>query len=36
MCTPKAFEFRGVVTSAALIEELAANFEIELPRAVWH
>jgi AraC family ethanolamine operon transcriptional activator len=36
MCTPKAFEFRGVVTSASLIEELAANFEIELPRAVWH
>ena len=36
MCTPKAFEFRGVVTSAALIEELAANLEIELPRAVWH
>ena len=36
MCTPRAFEFRGVVTSAALIEELAANFEIELPRAVWH
>ncbi|MBC9881348.1 helix-turn-helix domain-containing protein [Bradyrhizobium sp. INPA01-394B] len=36
MCTPKAFEFRGVVTSAALIEELAAIFDIELPRAVWH
>ena len=36
MCTPRAFEFRGVVTSAALIEELAANLEIELPRAVWH
>ena len=36
MCTPKAFEFRGVVTSAALIEELAARLNIELPRAVWH
>lgn len=36
MCTPKAFEFRGIVTSAALIEELAAIFDIELPRAVWH
>ncbi|OKO85811.1 AraC family transcriptional regulator [Bradyrhizobium sp. NAS80.1] len=36
MCTPKAFEFRGVVTSAALIEELAANLDIELPRSVWH
>ncbi|QAU47131.1 helix-turn-helix domain-containing protein [Bradyrhizobium guangzhouense] len=36
MCTPKAFEFRGVVTSAALIEELAARLDIELPRTVWH
>ncbi|MCG2665785.1 helix-turn-helix domain-containing protein [Bradyrhizobium sp. GCM10023182] len=36
MCTPKAFEFRGVVTSAALIEELAARLNIELPRTVWH
>ena len=36
MCTPKAFELRGVVTSAALIEELAACLDIELPRAVWH
>jgi len=36
MCTPKAFEFRGVVTSATLIEELAANLDIELPRSVWH
>ncbi|WP_298877500.1 helix-turn-helix domain-containing protein [uncultured Bradyrhizobium sp.] len=36
MCTPKAFEFRGVVTSAALIEQLAACLNIELPRAVWH
>jgi AraC family transcriptional regulator, ethanolamine operon transcriptional activator len=36
MCTPKAFEFRGVVTSAALIEKLATNFDIELPRSVWH
>lgn len=36
MCTPRAFEFRGIVTSAALIEELAAIFDIELPRAVWH
>ena len=36
MCTPKAFELRGVVASAALIEELAARLDIELPRAVWH
>lgn len=36
MCTPKAFEFRGVVTSVALIEELAGRLDIELPRAVWH
>ena len=36
MCTPKAFELRGVVTSAALIEELAARLDIALPRAVWH
>lgn len=36
MCTPKAFEFRGVVTSAALIEELAAHLDIELPRSAWH
>jgi AraC family ethanolamine operon transcriptional activator len=36
MCTPRAFEFRGIVTSAALIEELAARLNIELPRAVWH
>ncbi|UVO33703.1 helix-turn-helix domain-containing protein [Bradyrhizobium arachidis] len=36
MCTPKAFELRGVVTGVALIEELAANLGIELPRSVWH
>ena len=36
MCTPKAFEFRGVVTSAGLIEELAATLGIEPPRSVWH
>jgi AraC family ethanolamine operon transcriptional activator len=36
MCTPKAFEFRGVVTSAALIEDLAARLDIALPRAAWH
>ncbi|MFT4116683.1 helix-turn-helix domain-containing protein [Bradyrhizobium sp.] len=36
MCTPKAFEFRGIVTSAALIEELAARLDIGLPRSVWH
>ncbi|MCK1396355.1 helix-turn-helix domain-containing protein [Bradyrhizobium sp. 1] len=36
MCTPKAFELRGVVASAALIEELAARLDIALPRAVWH
>ena len=36
MCTPSAFELRGVVTSAALIEELAAGVDIEVPRALWH
>jgi AraC family ethanolamine operon transcriptional activator len=36
MCTPKAFELRGVVTSAALIEELAAQLDIDLPRSAWH
>ncbi|QDF38022.1 helix-turn-helix domain-containing protein [Bradyrhizobium symbiodeficiens] len=36
MCTPKAFELRGVVASAARIEELAARLDIALPRAVWH
>jgi len=36
MCTPKAFELRGVVASTMLIAELAARLDIELPRAVWH
>ena len=36
MCTPKAFELRGVVTGAALIQELAVRFDIELPRPLWH
>ncbi|WP_440643030.1 helix-turn-helix domain-containing protein [Bradyrhizobium sp. PUT101] len=36
MCTPKSFELRGVVASAALIRDLAARLEIDLPRAVWH
>ncbi|MBR1127631.1 helix-turn-helix domain-containing protein [Bradyrhizobium iriomotense] len=36
MCTPKGFELRGVVASAALIEELAASLDIALPRSVWH
>ncbi|MDH6264485.1 helix-turn-helix domain-containing protein [Bradyrhizobium sp. BR13661] len=36
MCTPKAFELRGVVARSALIEELATKLDIELPRAVWH
>ncbi|MBR1173739.1 helix-turn-helix domain-containing protein [Bradyrhizobium sp. KB893862 SZCCT0404] len=36
MCTPKAFELRGVVASTALIAELAARLDIELPRSVWH
>src|SRR5262249_39333652 len=36
MCTPREFEFRGLVTSAALIEDLAANLDIELPRGLWH
>jgi AraC family ethanolamine operon transcriptional activator len=36
MCTPKAFELRGVVASTAVITELAARLDIELPRAAWH
>jgi AraC family ethanolamine operon transcriptional activator len=36
MCTPKAFEFRGVVTRATLIRELAGQLDIELPRPLWH
>jgi AraC family ethanolamine operon transcriptional activator len=36
MCTPKGFELRGIVMSAALIEELAAALNIELPRAIWN
>ncbi|MHB0767796.1 helix-turn-helix domain-containing protein [Bradyrhizobium sp. 5.13L] len=36
MCTPKAFELRGVVASTMLIAELAARLDVELPRAVWH
>ncbi|MFB6416975.1 MULTISPECIES: helix-turn-helix domain-containing protein [Bradyrhizobium] len=36
MCTPKAFELRGVVASAALIEQLAATLDIALPRRAWH
>ncbi|MBR0789443.1 helix-turn-helix domain-containing protein [Bradyrhizobium manausense] len=36
MCTPKAFELRGVVASAALIAELATRLEIDLPRTAWH
>ena len=36
MCTPRGFEQRGVVMSAALIEELAAALDIELPRAIWN
>ncbi|PDT83055.1 AraC family transcriptional regulator [Bradyrhizobium sp. Y36] len=36
MCTPKAFELRGVVASTVLIAELAARLGIELPRTVWH
>lgn len=36
MCTPKAFELRGVVASTMLIAELAARLDIELPRSVWH
>jgi AraC family ethanolamine operon transcriptional activator len=36
ICTPKGFEFRGIVMSATLIEELGATLDIELPRAVWH
>lgn len=36
MCTPRAFEFRGVVTSATLIQELACQLDTELPRPLWH
>src|ERR1700761_239175 len=36
ICTPKGFELRGIVMSIALIEQLAAVLDIELPRAVWH
>ncbi|UPK23821.1 helix-turn-helix domain-containing protein [Bradyrhizobium sp. 195] len=36
MCTPRAFELRGVVASAALIEQLAASLDIALPRRAWH
>nr|WP_128921798.1 helix-turn-helix domain-containing protein [Bradyrhizobium nanningense] len=36
MCTPRAFELRGIVASTMLIAELAARLDIELPRAVWH
>ena len=36
LCTPKGFELRGIVMSATLIEELAANLAIELPRSAWH
>lgn len=36
MCTPKAFELRGVVASTMLIAELAARLDIESPRSVWH
>lgn len=36
MCTPRGFELRGIVTHAALIEELAAALAIELPRALWN
>ena len=35
MCTPKGFELRGIVMSAALIDELAAVLQIELPPAIW-
>jgi AraC family ethanolamine operon transcriptional activator len=36
ICTPKGFELRGIVMSVALIEQLSAMLDIELPRAVWH
>jgi AraC family ethanolamine operon transcriptional activator len=36
MCTPKAFELRGVIMSAALIEGLMIAMNIELARDVWH
>jgi AraC family transcriptional regulator, ethanolamine operon transcriptional activator len=36
MCTPREFEFRGVVMSAKLVEDLANSMDIELPRPIWH
>ncbi|WJR76769.1 helix-turn-helix domain-containing protein [Bradyrhizobium sp. NP1] len=36
MCTPKGFELRGLVMEAALIKDLAATLNIELPRTLWH
>lgn len=36
MCTPEQFEFRGVVTSAKLIEDLADTLGIALPHDAWH
>lgn len=36
LCTPRAFELRGIVTSVALIQELAGQLQIDLPRWFWH
>lgn len=36
MCTPKAFEFRGVILPATLIEDLTHALGIDLPRDIWH
>lgn len=36
MCTPRAFEFRGVIMNIALIEEIMASLRIDLPRGIWH
>jgi AraC family ethanolamine operon transcriptional activator len=35
-CKAKAFELRGVIMSAALIESLMVAMNVELPRDVWH
>lgn len=36
MCTPRGFELRGLVTRPALIAEVTAALDIELPPWIWH
>ncbi|CCD93967.1 putative transcriptional regulatory protein, AraC family; eutR-like [Bradyrhizobium sp. ORS 375] len=36
MCTPRGFELRGVTLSASLVDEIAAQLGIELPRDMRH